>query len=175
MTRFTRTTATLCACAMFLCAPATLRAQSAEGTAHSRAVIYDTDVDFDDTVVLALLAQQHLDGRIDLRGVTITNNGGGLPGKAYQHARCLLHSLGLPQVPVADATYHLPHAFPDPLRLGVDMVLDSSIPDCAAGHVVPSHSASELLADVIADADGRVTLIATGPLTNVAPAMEGLQ
>ena len=77
------------------------------------AVIFDTDVDFDDTVALAALAQQHLRGTIDLRAVTVTNNGGGLPGKAYQHARCLLDSLGLHQIPVADATYSLPHAFPD--------------------------------------------------------------
>ena len=31
------------------------------------AVIFDTDVDFDDTVAIAALAQQHLRGIIDLR------------------------------------------------------------------------------------------------------------
>jgi hypothetical protein len=50
------------------------------------AVVFDTDVDFDDTVALAALAQKHIDGRIDLRAVTITNNGGGLPGQGADTA-----------------------------------------------------------------------------------------
>ena len=51
---------------------------------HQHPVIFDTDADFDDTVALAALAEQHLKGLIDLRAVTITNNGGGLPGKGFQ-------------------------------------------------------------------------------------------
>src|SRR4051794_28981250 len=74
--------------------------------------IFDTDVDFDNTMAFAALAQQHLSGAIDLRAVTITNNGAGLPAKGYQHVPCLLDSLGLTQVAVADATYPLPNAFP---------------------------------------------------------------
>lgn len=132
------------------------------------AVVFDTDVDFDDTVALAVLAEQHLRGSIDLLAVTITNNGAGLPGKAYRHARCLLDSLGLPQIPVADATYVLPHAFPDVLRATIDFILDASIPDCPAGRLSPSRSASDLLADTLRTAHRPVTLIATGPLTNVA-------
>jgi inosine-uridine nucleoside N-ribohydrolase len=139
---------------------------------HQHPVIFDTDADFDDTVALAALAEQHLKGLIDLRAVTITNNGGGLPGKGFQHVRCLLDSLGLDEVEVADATYALPHAFPDRLRLGIDFVLDASIPDCAAGHIPSTRSASQLLADEIEGADGRLTLIATGPLTNVALAID---
>jgi purine nucleosidase len=137
-------------------------------------VIFDTDVDFDDTVALAALAQQHLDGVIELRAVTITNNGAGFPGKAYQHARCLLDSLGLPNVPVADQTYALPHAFPLNLRFAVDVILDQAIPDCAAGHVPPTRSASDLLADEIQNSEGRLTIVATGPITNVATAFETL-
>jgi inosine-uridine nucleoside N-ribohydrolase len=136
--------------------------------------VFDNDADFDDTVALAALAEQHITGRIDLRAVTITNNGAGLPGKAYQHVRCLLDSLGLAQIPVADATYDLPHVFPDTLRNAVDSILDVSIPDCAAGHIPPPHSASELLAEKIANAQGRLTLIAAGPLTNVALAIDRL-
>ena len=140
--------------------------------AHQHPVIFDTDADFDDTVALAVLAQQHIKGLIDLRAVTITNNGGGLPGKSFQHVRCLLNSFGLDEVRVADATYDLPHAFPDRLRFAIDFILDAAIPSCAAGHVAPSVSASQLLADEIEAADGRLTLIATGPLTNVARAID---
>ena len=140
--------------------------------AHQHPVIFDTDADFDDTVALAALAEQHIKGLIDLRAVTITNNGGGLPGKGFQHVRCLLNSLGLEEVAVADTTYALPHAFPARLRFGIDFILDASIPDCAAGHIPSSRSASQLLADEIEAADGRLTLIATGPLTNVALAID---
>jgi purine nucleosidase len=139
---------------------------------HQHPVIFDTDADFDDTVALAALAEQHINGVIDLRAVTITNNGGGLPGKGFQHVRCLLNSLGLDEVAVADATYALPHAFPDRLRFGIDFILDASIPDCAAGHIPSTRSASQLLADEIEGADGRLTLIGTGPLTNVALAID---
>jgi inosine-uridine nucleoside N-ribohydrolase len=155
-------------------APVAAQSEPQPGAA-ARQIVFDTDVDFDDTVALAALAQQHLDGRIDLRAVTITNDGGGLPGKAYLHARCLLDMLGLPGVPVAATTYNNPHQFPPALRFGIDLVLDSAIPDCAAGHASPTISAGQLLADTAAASNGRLTLIATGPLTNVAVAMQLLQ
>jgi purine nucleosidase len=147
---------------------------AAQNNHSAPAVVFDNDADFDDTVALALLAEQHLRGNIDLRAVTVTNNGAGLPGKAYLHTRCLLDSLGLPQIPVADATYSLPHAFPPILSSTIDIVLDAAIPDCPAGHVPPSQSASELLASVLQSAHGQVTLIATGPLTNVGVALNSL-
>ena len=141
---------------------------------HPRQVIYDTDADFDDIVALAALAEQHIQGRIDLRAVTITNNGAGLPGKGYQHVRCLLDSLGLRDIPVADASYDRPHAFSDQLRFAIDFILDASIPNCEAGHTPSTRSASDLLADEIEISDGRVILITTGPMTNVARAIERL-
>lgn len=142
----------------------------------ARPVVLDTDADFDDTAALAALAQAHRDGRIDLRAVTITNNGGGKPGKGYQHVRCLLARLGLPDVPVADATYDLPNAYPPFVRETVDQVIDDAIaPDCAAGQVRPTRTASQLLADVLAASPGQVTLIATGPVTNVARAFDALR
>jgi purine nucleosidase len=158
----------------FVLSPLALPVHSDDRHSRPRPVVFDTDVDFDDTAALAALAAQHLGGRIDLRAVTITNNGAGLPGKAYLHARCLLDALGLDEIPVADATYDLPHAFPDELRFAVDSILDVSIPDCAAGHMPPPHSASELLAEEIVHAPGRLTLIVTGPLTNVAVAIDTL-
>lgn len=141
---------------------------------HPRQVIYDTDADFDDIVALAALAEQHIQRRIDLRAVTVTNNGAGLPGKGYKHVRCLLDSLGLSDIPVADATYDLPHAFPDQLRFAIDLILDASIPICEAGNTPSTRSAGDLLADEIEDSDGPVILIMTGPVTNVARAIERL-
>src|SRR5262249_9784565 len=47
--------------------------------------------------------------------------------------------------------------------------------DCAAGHARPSQSAGDLLAAALARSSGRITLIATGPVTNVAVAFQNLR
>jgi len=39
-------------------------------------------MDFDDAAALAYLSQEHKNGRIQLRAVTVTNSGVGLPGLA---------------------------------------------------------------------------------------------
>ena len=135
---------------------------------HRPRVVFDHDADFDDTAALAALAAQDVAGLIDLVAVTVINNGAGLPGKAYQHTRCLLDRLGLADVPVADATYDLPNAFPDWLRQAFDGLLDDAIGLCDAEP--PRQSARELLADVLTRAPGQVILIATGPVTNLAEA-----
>ena len=139
------------------------------------AYVLDHDADFDDLAALAVLAAQHLADRIELKAVTVTNDGAGLTGKAYLHTRCLLDQLGLADVPVADATYHLPRAFPDFLRTAIDGILDDAVGDCAAGHVAPPEQAGDLLARVLAADPGRVTLIATGPVTNLDRAFARLR
>lgn len=153
-------------------AAAALPAQGRDRVVPPRPVVFDHDADFDDTAALAALAAQHVAGRIELKAVTITNNGAGYPDKGYRHTRCLLDQLGLTDVPVADATYALPNAFPDFLRQAIDGLLDRVIGDCAAGHARPSRSAQDLLAGVLAGSPGQITLIATGPVTNVARAFE---
>ncbi len=153
----------------------TAAARQTPSTSAARPVVFfDTDMDLADAVALAALAAQHRRGLIDLRAVTITNNGAGLPGQAYRHARCLLDSFGLDEIPAADATYNLPHVFPDVLRFTFDAILSASVPDCAAGRSAPARAAGALLADEIERADARVTVIATGPLTNVAEAVARL-
>ena len=67
-------------------------------------LIFDTDMDFDDAAALAYLCQQHKRGEIDLRAVTVTNNGAGVPGNAIRHARCILAECGLSHIPVADGS-----------------------------------------------------------------------
>src|SRR5690606_1968315 len=73
------------------------RSSSAHGRGHGRGhgrtampVVFDTDMDFDDAAALAYLCQEHKLGQIDLRAVTVSNNGVGLPGSAIRHARCVL-------------------------------------------------------------------------------------
>jgi len=89
-------------------------------------------MDNDDAAALAYLCQEHLLGHVRLLGVTITNNGVGLPGKAIKHTRCLLRQCGLPDLPVADATLPAPNRFPDSILVGTDQILDNSLPGCDA-------------------------------------------
>ena len=134
--------------------------------------IIDTDMDNDDAAAIAYMCQEHLLGHIQLLGVSITNNGAGLPGKAVKHARCLLAQCGLPDLPVADADLPAPNAFPDEIRDSVDGTLENVFAGCNASDAPSAVSAPDLLR-LLARSHGprRVNLLATGPLSNVAQAL----
>lgn len=135
-------------------------------------VVFDTDMDFDDAAALAYLSQLHKRGRIDLRAVTVTNSGAGLPGLAIRNARCLLRRFGLSHVPVADGSPSAPNQAPPELRLTVELVLATVLLGCLAGTHPGPVPASQLLVDAVRRAPSGVVLIATGPLSNVAGALQ---
>jgi purine nucleosidase len=132
-------------------------------------VIFDSDMDFDDAATLAYLAQEDRLGRIDLRAVTVTNNGNGLPGRAIRHARCLLERLGLNDVPVADGSDTAPNAFPAELRQTFDRVFEDVLAGCTASEAPSRVRASELIRQIVARHPA-AHVIATGPLSNVVAA-----
>ena len=76
------------------------------------AVIFGTDMDFDDAATLAYLSQEHRAGRIELRAITVTSAGAGLPGRAIRHAGRLADRLGLGGVAIAEDSRTGPNAFP---------------------------------------------------------------
>ncbi|MEO3927170.1 hypothetical protein ABGB07_25365 [Micromonosporaceae bacterium B7E4] len=65
-------------------------------------ILHDSDMDFDDASTLALLRAEHKLGRIDLRAVTVADNGFGAPHRALTRARSVPDRCGLPRMPVAD-------------------------------------------------------------------------
>lgn len=132
-------------------------------------VVYDSDMDFDDAVTLAYLAQEHRRGRIDLRAVTVVNNGIGKQGKGLMHARCVLERVGVDDVPVADGSPDAPNAFPTELRDLFDGLLDDVTAGCTAGGEPSDVEAPELISKVAADAP-HAKVVVTGPMTNVAAA-----
>jgi purine nucleosidase len=132
-------------------------------------VIFDSDMDWDDAATLAYLAQEEELGHLDLRAVTVVNNGAGLPGRAIQHARCLVDRLGLKNVSIADGSNTAPNAFPAELRQTIDRVVSSVVPGCAASAAPSRLSAPDLIDRVLADRPS-ARLIVTGPLSNVAAA-----
>ncbi|WP_336210934.1 nucleoside hydrolase [Nonomuraea sp. LPB2021202275-12-8] len=142
----------------------------AAAQARPPAVIFDTDMDFDDAATLAYLAQEHQAGRIDLRAITVTNNGAGLPGRAIRHARCLAERLGLRDVRIADASSAAPNSFPAELRQLFDRVLTAATPGCS-GDETPSRLRAPDLIEKVLRADPSAQIIATGPLSNVAAAL----
>lgn len=135
-------------------------------------VIADVDSDYDDMVSLAYLCQEHHRGNLRLAAVTVTNSGAGLPGKSLRHVRCVLEECGLKDIPVADATPTTPHAFTPRMREVIDRILSDVFSDCTASAESTRKQAPELLAEVALASPEPVTLVVTGPLSNVAAALQ---
>ncbi len=134
-------------------------------------VVFDTDMDFDDSAALAYLAAAHKRGLIELKAVTVTSAGNGYSGSAIRHARCILQRVGLPGIPVADSTAKGAHAFPPEARLAVDLVLEDVLLGCLQPATHSLETAPALLARMANAAHGRLVVVATGPLTDVAAAL----
>lgn len=134
-------------------------------------VIYDSDMDFDDVSTLAYLCQEHKQGRISLRAVTINNNGMGTPGRSLTHARTLLRGCGLPGVPVADGSSTGVHPPPPEVKQIVEQILTDSLGDGAQPATPAPITAATLIARAIRGSRSPVMLLATGPLSNVAEAL----
>lgn len=163
------------ACLTMMMALAPLASACSPAAAHAdeRDVprfIIDTDMDNDDGAAIAYMCQEHQLGHIRLLGVTVTNNGVGLPGRAIKHARCLLKQCGLPDLPVADANLPAANVFPDDIRNGTDQIMEDVFAGCQESEAPSAIQAPELL-DRLARSSGKVELLATGPLSNVARAL----
>jgi pyrimidine-specific ribonucleoside hydrolase len=132
------------------------------------AVLIDTDPGIDDALALMLAVASP---EIDLVGVTTVGGNTGIE-HTTQNALRLLHLLGRDDVPVA-AGASTPlvraHAAPDPVSEAVhgDGGIGGVELDPAPRDADP-RSAGELMVDVIERSAEPVTLVAIGPLTNVA-------
>ncbi|MCY1075807.1 nucleoside hydrolase [Archangium lansingense] len=135
-------------------------------------VIADVDSDYDDMVSLAYLCQEHQRGNLWLAAVTVTNSGAGLPGKALRHARCVLEACGVKNIPMADATPITPNAFTPMMREGIDGILSNVFSECTASAESTPKQAPQLLAEVALASPEPVTVVATGPLSNLAAALQ---
>ncbi|WP_433365675.1 nucleoside hydrolase [Actinoplanes sp. CA-142083] len=133
-------------------------------------VIYDSDMDFDDASTLAYLCEEHKLGRIDLRAVTVAEDGFGVPSRTLRHAHSVLAQCGLPGVPIAaGAAGEGVHPAPAELVATIETVLSGALGDGDLPPVVSELTATELIARTARRSP--VTILATGPLTNVAAAL----
>jgi inosine-uridine nucleoside N-ribohydrolase len=145
-------------------------AAAARPAARTPAVIVDADMDFDDTVALAYLAEADRIGLIDLRAVTVAVDGVAFAGNGLSHARCLLGKVGMSGVPTSDGDRLRTNNFPDLVRTLLDGVVDRALAPCPP--VATEGHAARLLTASIRAARRPVTLVTLGPLTNVAQALE---
>jgi purine nucleosidase len=134
-------------------------------------VVYDSDLDFDDASTLAFLCQAHKQRRIELRAVTVVNNGIGTAGRSLTHARTILRTCGLPGVPVADGSPTGVHLAPPEARETFERVLTGALDDADRPDQPSPLTAAQLIARSVLTSREPVTVLATGPLTNVAAAL----
>ncbi len=133
-------------------------------------VVVDADMSFDDAATLAYLAQADRRGLIDLDAVTVSLSGAGYTGRGLSHARCLVHKHGLRDVAVSDGDRLGANPLPEAIRSYVDRVVHNSaaLSNSTACPDVPTEGRA---ARILAAPRGNFTLIAIGPLTNVAQAL----
>ncbi|MEQ7006281.1 nucleoside hydrolase [Actinopolymorpha sp. B17G11] len=134
-------------------------------------VVYDSDLDFDDASTLAFLCQAHKQRRIDLRAVTVVNNGIGTAGRSLTHARTILEKCGLPRVPVADGSATGVHPAPPEARETFERVLTGALDNADRPNQPSPLTAPQLIAKSVLTSRKPVTVLATGPLSNVAAAL----
>ena len=134
-------------------------------------VIYDSDLDIDDAATLAYLCAEHHRGRIDLRAVTVTTSGFGYPDRVRQHALSVLRQCGLPNVPVAEGVHEAAHPAPAEARADVEDVLSGALGDGAESPGPAAETAADLVRRTLGSSPRKVTILATGPLSNLAEAL----
>jgi len=131
-------------------------------------VIWDMDPGIDDALALILALKSP-----EVRVLGLTTVAGNAPVEMTStNARCILEFLNAGSIPVAMGAAH-------PLNHSLEDALSYHGPDGLGGCGLPSPltplypaKAWDFIARLVMDAPGDITLIATGPLTNVACAFD---
>jgi len=134
------------------------------------ALIVDTDVGNDDVLALLYLMQHP---GVELRAITVVGTGLVHCEPGIRHINGLLELTASPEVPVSCGTetpLAAEHPFPEAWRLAADRLWGLNLP---ANDRLPSAlSAPDLLAETLASAENSITVLALGPLTNLALALD---
>lgn len=132
-------------------------------------LVIDNDMSFDDVMAIAYLVTQP---DVELLAVTVTGTGIAHCGPGARNARNLLNELQAPSVPTACGSEE-PVAggkvFPEEWRAGSDALFGLGI---AGVPGTPKGTAVDLLAETIGGSGRPVTILATGPLTNLAQVLD---
>jgi inosine-uridine nucleoside N-ribohydrolase len=134
------------------------------------AVVVDTDLSFDDILALAYLLRQP---EVDVKAVTVTGTGLVHCLSGLQVMARLLATMARPEVPVScgrDEPVAGGHALPASWREVADDAYGLALEPASVSN--PAMTAPALLASVAAEAPAPITVVALGPLTNLADALE---
>ncbi|MBS0289275.1 MAG: nucleoside hydrolase [Proteobacteria bacterium] len=134
----------------------------------SHVVIFDNDGSSDDITALIYLAS---DPNVTIKGITMaaTGEAHGLLGAKNMAAFCF--QLGIGGIPIAYGTEKpisksfLP--FPDYLRQIIDNILEGKSIKEHPNPII-TDNAVELIRTIVQESNDKVTILATGPLTNIA-------
>jgi len=132
-----------------------------------RKVLIDCDPGIDDAVALLLAIRS---GRLDIKAIT-TVSGNLTADRCSINARRVLELVGRPAIPVTRGPMSpLVRPFPaDPFSHGSDGLADVGLPPAS----LPEQPgfAPDVIVDLVNAHAGDITLVATGPLTNIALAV----
>lgn len=133
-------------------------------------VVVDTDLSFDDILALAFLLRQP---EVDVRAATVSGTGLVHCLSGLQVTARLLATLERSDVPVScgrDEPLAGGHAFPTEWRQVTDGAYGLVLERASVSN--PASTAPELLASVAAAAAAPITIVALGPLTDLAEALQ---
>jgi inosine-uridine nucleoside N-ribohydrolase len=132
-------------------------------------VVFDTDMAHDD-MFAALFLMAH--PNVDVRAITVVGTGEAHCGPGVANALGLVALAGQSGIPVAcgrETPLEGNHTFPAAWRQGADEAYGVSIPD--GGDASPL-AAPDLIAETIRSMDEKISIVAVGPLTNIAEAIQ---
>jgi inosine-uridine nucleoside N-ribohydrolase len=130
-------------------------------------VLIDTDPGIDDALAIMLAIQS---GKLDVKAIT-TVSGNLTADRCSANARKILDLIGAGDIPVARGTQKpLARVYPkDPFSHGDDGLANLGLP--ASGRAEDPRFAADLIVETVNAHAGDITLIALGPLTNLALAL----
>lgn len=132
-------------------------------------VILDVDMAHDD-MFAALFLLSH--PNVDVRAITVSGTGEAHCGPGVTNALGLVKLSGQENIPVAcgrETPLTGDHAFPAEWRQAADEAYGVEIP---AGGTTSTLSASDLIIHIVQGSNETITIVAVGPLTNIAEALQ---
>ena len=139
-------------------------------TGTVRSVIIDTDMDANDWMAILYLLNRP---DISVAAITVSGTGEAHCEPGIQNAMSLAALAGQPDIPVTcgrTTPLQGEHTFPSDWRTRVDDLAGLTLPDNPAA--AAPQSAVDLLTAMIHSMPDKVTILALGPLTNLAEALQ---
>ena len=134
-----------------------------------RPVILNVDMTREDMFATLFLLRHP---NVDVKAITVAGTGEAHCGPGVANALALVRLSGEDDIPIAcgrETPLKGDHACPDAWRASADRLYGLKLPK--GGEPSPL-SAPQLIADILTDSQDKVSIVALGPLTNIAEALQ---